>query len=64
MEIKTISLEDFQAISKGENDLTKKEMVDKIKEGLEYIVVSDDGDYKVMLYKNADGEEILGLNKH
>lgn len=63
MEIKTISLEDFQAISKGENDLTKKEMVDKIKEGLEYIVVSDDGDYKVMLYKNADGEEILGLNK-
>ena len=63
MEIKTISLEDFQAISKGENDLTKKEMVDKVKEGLEYIVVSDDGDYKVMLYKNADGEEILGLNK-
>ena len=63
MEIKTISLEDFQAISKGENDLTKKEMVDKIKEGLEYTVVSDDGDYKVMLYKNADGEEILGLNK-
>ena len=63
MEIKTISLEDFQAISKGENDLTIKEMVDKIKEGLEYIVVSDDGDYKVMLYKNADGEEILGLNK-
>ena len=63
MEIKTISLEDFQAISKGENDLTKKEMVDKIKEGLEYIVVGDDGDYKVMLYKNADGEEILGLNK-
>ena len=63
MEIKTISLEDFQAISKGENDLTIKEMVDKIKEGLEYIVVSDDGDYKVMLYKNEDGEEILGLNK-
>ena len=63
MEIKTISLEDFQALSKGENDLTKKEMVDKIKEGLEYTVVSDDGDYKVMLYKNADGEEILGLNK-
>ena len=63
MEIKSISLEDFQAISKGENDLTTKEMVEKIKEGLEYIVVSDDGDYKVMLYKNADGEEILGLNK-
>ena len=63
MEIKTISLEDFQAISNGENDLTTKEMVDKIKEGLEYIVVGDDGDYKVMLYKNADGEEILGLNK-
>ena len=63
METKTISLVDFQAISKGENDLTTKEMVDKIKEGLEYIVVSDDGDYKVMLYKNEDGEEILGLNK-
>ncbi len=63
MEIKTISLEDFQAISEGENALTTKEMIDKIKEGLEYIVVSDDGDYKVMLYKNADGEEILGLNK-
>lgn len=31
MEIKTISLEDFQAMSKGENDLTTKEMVDKIK---------------------------------
>ena len=63
MEIKTISLEDFQAISEGENALTTKEMIDKIKEGLEYIVVSNDGDYKVMLYKNADGEEILGLNK-
>jgi len=63
MEIKTISLEHFQAISKGENDLTTKEMVDKIKEGLEYIVLSDDGNYKVILYKNADGEEILGLNK-
>ena len=63
MEIKTISLEDFQAISEGENALTTKEMIDKIKEGLEYIVVGDDGDYKVMLYKNADGEEILGLNK-
>ena len=63
MEIKTISLEDFQAINEGENALTTKEMIDKIKEGLEYIVVSDDGDYKVMLYKNADGEEILGLNK-
>ena len=63
MEIKTISLEDFQAINEGENALTTKEMIDKIKEGLEYIVVSNDGDYKVMLYKNADGEEILGLNK-
>ena len=63
METKTISLVDFQAISKGENDLTTKEIIDKIKEGFKYIVVSDDGDYKVMLYKNEDGEEILGLNK-
>ena len=63
METIEITLKYFQEISHEENPTGTLEMITKIKEGLSYIIVGNKSNYHVIFYQDADGREILGMNK-
>ncbi|UAY52878.1 hypothetical protein [Ferruginibacter albus] len=63
METIRMSLEDFRQLSDGNHPESTTSIVNKIKQGYSYIIVGNKKEFKLILYKDADGKEIIGLNE-